>query len=108
MTAFTSCAGDLAMLRTVLLGYRNAGKWSSGNTILGEEVFHAERNSQSVKNYGEVAGSLVTVVKAPSWEMGKPVEDVCIYVLQDLMRFFLSYQQQFLSQRSTEVCKKDI
>ncbi|GAA6109395.1 uncharacterized protein LOC113531483, partial [Tachysurus ichikawai] len=65
---------DLPELSIVLLGYRNAGTWSSGNTILGGEVFRAESNVQCMRRQGEVEGRLVTVVKAPSWEKDKPVE----------------------------------
>ncbi|KAM9440552.1 GTPase IMAP family member 8-like, partial [Clarias gariepinus] len=70
-----SCPGDLSELRIVLLGYRNAGKRSSGNTILGEQMFHTERNVQCVKGHKEVAGRQVTVVSSPSWVRNKPVEE---------------------------------
>lgn len=59
----------------MLLGYRNAGKQSSGNTILGEQVFDTEKTVQCVKKHGEVAGRFVTVVSAPSWLREKPVEE---------------------------------
>ncbi|KAL2086929.1 hypothetical protein ACEWY4_017988 [Coilia grayii] len=52
----------------VLLGYRHAGKSSSGNTILGREEFGtAGRTAQCVKRQGEVAGRRITVVEAPGW-----------------------------------------
>ncbi|XP_063070464.1 uncharacterized protein LOC134461464 [Engraulis encrasicolus] len=55
-------------LRIVLLGYRDAGKSSSGNTILGREEFDtARRTAQCVKRQGEVAQRHVTVVEAPGW-----------------------------------------
>ncbi|XP_076120733.1 uncharacterized protein LOC143101202 [Alosa pseudoharengus] len=54
--------------RVVLLGYRNAGKSSSGNTILGRDEFDLKRRTaQCVKRQGEVAGRQVTVVEAPGW-----------------------------------------
>ncbi|XP_076123328.1 uncharacterized protein LOC143103433 [Alosa pseudoharengus] len=54
--------------RVVLLGYRNAGKSSSGNTILGREEFDLKRRTaQCVKRQGEVAGRQVTVIEAPGW-----------------------------------------
>ncbi|XP_076123316.1 uncharacterized protein LOC143103419 [Alosa pseudoharengus] len=54
--------------RVVLLGYRNAGKSSSGNTILGREEFDLNRRTaQCVKRQGEVAGRQVTVIEAPGW-----------------------------------------
>lgn len=69
----------------MLLGYRNAGKRSSGNTILGEPVFHTERNDQCVKRHGEVAGRLITVVSAPSWVRDKPVEESTELFKQELV-----------------------
>ena len=52
----------------MLLGYRNAGKSSSGNTILGREEFDTVgRTAQCVKRQGQVAGRQVTVVEAPGW-----------------------------------------
>ena len=59
---------QLSEVRIVLLGNRNAGKSSSGNTILGREEFDLKRRTaQCVKRQGEVAGRQVTVVKAPGW-----------------------------------------
>ncbi|XP_076120742.1 uncharacterized protein LOC143101210 [Alosa pseudoharengus] len=57
----------MSQFRVVLLGYRNAGKSSSGNTILGREEFELKRTAQCVKRQGEVAGRQVTVVEAPGW-----------------------------------------
>src|SRR4029434_2649775 len=58
----------LSELRIVLLGYRRAGKSSSGNTILGREEFvTVGRTAQCVKRQGQVAGRQVTVVEAPAW-----------------------------------------
>ncbi|KAL2086924.1 hypothetical protein ACEWY4_017983 [Coilia grayii] len=58
----------LAELRIVLLGYRHAGRSSSGNTILGREEFDtARRTAQCMKKQGEVAGRHITVVEAPGW-----------------------------------------
>ena len=51
----------------MLLGYRKAGKSSSGNTILGRKKFDLKRTAQCVKRQGEVAGRQVTVVQAPGW-----------------------------------------
>ena len=58
----------LSELRIVLLGFENAGKSSSGNTILGREEFQpGQRSAVCVKRQGEVAGRQVTVVEAPGW-----------------------------------------
>ncbi|XP_063048828.1 GTPase IMAP family member 4-like, partial [Engraulis encrasicolus] len=58
----------LPELRIVLLGLKEFGKSSSGNTILGKEEFGtAETIAQCVKRQGEVLGRHVTVVDAPGW-----------------------------------------
>ncbi|XP_062376540.1 GTPase IMAP family member 8-like [Sardina pilchardus] len=55
-------------VRIVLLGNREAGKSSAGNTILGREEFDPDvRTLQCVKRQGEVAGRQVTVVDTPGW-----------------------------------------
>ncbi|XP_041960853.1 uncharacterized protein LOC121719383 [Alosa sapidissima] len=59
----------LPELRIVLLGFKDAGKSSSGNTILGREEFQpGQRSAVCVKRQGEVAGRQVTVVEAPGWK----------------------------------------
>ena len=65
----------LSELRIVLLGYRRAGKSSSGNTILGREEFDTlGRTAQCVKRQGQVAGRQVTVVEAPGWWVNHQLE----------------------------------
>ncbi|XP_030641287.1 GTPase IMAP family member 8-like [Chanos chanos] len=60
--------------RIVLLGFKEAGKTSAGNTILGKEEFNLGRTPQCVKREGEVAGRHVTVVDTPGWWSNLPVE----------------------------------
>ncbi|XP_036375474.1 GTPase IMAP family member 8-like [Megalops cyprinoides] len=58
----------LKELRIVLLGWMGGGKSSSGNTILGRQVFRVWRSAtQCMKSQGEVAGRQVTVVDTPGW-----------------------------------------
>ncbi|KAG5282694.1 hypothetical protein AALO_G00058850 [Alosa alosa] len=55
-------------MKVVLLGNRNAGKSSSGNTILGREEFGTSgRTAECVRREGETAGRRITVVEAPGW-----------------------------------------
>ncbi|XP_048104184.1 GTPase IMAP family member 9-like [Alosa alosa] len=61
-------SSPLSELRVVLLGFKDAGKSSSGNTILGREEFQpGQRSAVCVKRQGDVAGRQVTVVEAPGW-----------------------------------------
>ncbi|KAK3509234.1 hypothetical protein QTP70_025602 [Hemibagrus guttatus] len=81
-------AGDtchLPEVRIVLLGSRNSGKSSSGNTILGQEVFDFNRAVQCVKRHGEVAGRKITVVEAPGWCSDRPVEDSTKLLKQEIV-----------------------
>ncbi|XDV53310.1 hypothetical protein PO909_021847 [Leuciscus waleckii] len=69
-----SDAQHLSELRIVLMGYRNAGKSSSGNTILGREEFDLKTFVQCVRRHGEVADRHITVIEAPGWFMNFTVE----------------------------------
>ncbi|XP_063045998.1 uncharacterized protein LOC134440002 [Engraulis encrasicolus] len=63
-------------MRIVLLGNRNAGKSSCGNTILGRQEFQtAGRTAECVKREGETAGRHITVVEAPGWWRNYTVEE---------------------------------
>ena len=58
-----------------MLGFRDAGKSSAGNFILGGQHFHCRTTVQRVKGEGDVAGRLVTVIKAPGWGREQPLKD---------------------------------
>ncbi|XP_029544595.2 GTPase IMAP family member 8 [Oncorhynchus nerka] len=83
-----SLMGDslhLSELRIVLLGSRDAGKSSAGNTILGREEFDLRTAAQCVKRQGEVAGRQVTVVDTPGWWKNLPVEYTPELVKQEIV-----------------------
>nr|XP_055049387.1 GTPase IMAP family member 8-like isoform X2 [Misgurnus anguillicaudatus] len=64
----------LSDLRIVLMGYKYAGKSSSGNIILNREEFDLKRSAQCVKRQREVADRHITVIEVPGWWINKPVE----------------------------------
>ncbi|XP_076849461.1 GTPase IMAP family member 8-like [Brachyhypopomus gauderio] len=72
-------------LRIVLLGCRDAGKSSAGNTILGREEFELKRTAQCVKRQGEVAGRMITVVEAPGWWSDYTVEQSSEILKQEIV-----------------------
>ncbi|XP_062336427.1 GTPase IMAP family member 8-like [Osmerus eperlanus] len=83
-----SLTGDslhLSEVRIVLLGWRCAGKSSSGNTILGREEFDLRTAAQCVKRQGEVAGRQVTVVDTPGWWSNLTVESTTELVKQEIV-----------------------
>ncbi|XP_062844418.1 GTPase IMAP family member 8-like [Trichomycterus rosablanca] len=65
----------LSEVNIVMLGYRNSGRSSVGNTILGKKEFDLDRATQCVMRQGDVAGRKITVVEVPGWFSNKPVED---------------------------------
>ncbi|XP_076135254.1 uncharacterized protein LOC143117426 [Alosa pseudoharengus] len=68
MTRAERTSSPLSELRVVLLGFKYAGKSSTGNTILGREEFQlGQISAVCVKRHREVAGRQVTVVEAPGW-----------------------------------------
>ncbi|XP_076843667.1 uncharacterized protein LOC143488702 [Brachyhypopomus gauderio] len=82
---FADDPDDLPELNIVLLGYRGAGKSSSGNTILGREEFELKRTAQCVKRQGEVAGRNITVVEAPGWWKNEHVEQSSEILKQEIV-----------------------
>ncbi|KAK7121789.1 hypothetical protein R3I93_022771 [Phoxinus phoxinus] len=67
-------AQHFSELRIVLMGYKEAGKSSSGNTILGREEFDLKSSAQCVRRHGEVADRHITVIEAPGWWKNYTVE----------------------------------
>ncbi|KAG1928958.1 GTPase IMAP family member 8-like [Pimephales promelas] len=80
-----SDAGHLSELRIVLMGYKEAGKSSSGNTILGRDEFDLKRSAQCVRRHGEVADRLITVIEAPGWWKIYTVEESLERLKQEIV-----------------------
>uniref|UniRef100_A0A3P8RXE9 AIG1-type G domain-containing protein n=2 Tax=Amphiprion percula TaxID=161767 RepID=A0A3P8RXE9_AMPPE len=70
--SFSKAPRRLPEVRLVLLGERETGKSSAGNTILGKvDFFHAGAvTEECIRQQAEVAMRLVTVVDTPGWEAG--------------------------------------
>ncbi|XP_075948687.1 uncharacterized protein LOC142950898 [Anarhichas minor] len=70
--SFSRAPSRLPEVRLVLLGERETGKSSAGNTILGETVFFQAGavTEECVRQQAEVGMRLVTVVDTPGWEGG--------------------------------------
>ncbi|XP_037614201.1 trichohyalin isoform X1 [Sebastes umbrosus] len=70
--SFSKAPRRLPEVRLVLLGERETGKSSAGNTILGKtEFFQAGAvTEECTRQQAEVAMRLVTVVDTPGWEGG--------------------------------------
>ncbi|KAF4094887.1 hypothetical protein G5714_023965 [Onychostoma macrolepis] len=78
-------AQRLSELRIVLMGYRAAGKSSTGNSILGREEFDLKRSAQCVRRHGEVADRHITVNEAPGWWRNYTVEDSPELLKQEIL-----------------------
>ncbi|KTF95122.1 hypothetical protein cypCar_00026091 [Cyprinus carpio] len=78
-------AQHLSELRIVLMGYRAAGKSSTGNSILGREEFDSKRSAQCVRRHGEVADRHITVIEAPGWWRSYTVEDSSELLKQEIV-----------------------
>ncbi|XP_022619834.1 trichohyalin-like [Seriola dumerili] len=70
--SFSKAPRRLPEVRLVLLGERETGKSSAGNTILGKTGFFQAGavTEECFRQQAEVAARLVTVVDTPGWEAG--------------------------------------
>ncbi|XP_056596647.1 uncharacterized protein LOC130414654 [Triplophysa dalaica] len=75
----------LSGLRIVLMGYKGAGKSSSGNIILNRKEFDLKRTAQCVKRQREVADRHITVIEAPGWWINVPVEESSELLKQEIL-----------------------
>ncbi|XP_056144386.1 GTPase IMAP family member 8-like [Lampris incognitus] len=63
----------LPELKIVLVGGKNTGKSSSGNTIMGKEVFDTDgKTAVCVERRGQVGAKTVTVLDTPGWMSVNP------------------------------------
>ncbi|KAG9335448.1 hypothetical protein JZ751_004577 [Albula glossodonta] len=77
----------LSELRIILLGGRETGKSSAGNTILGREMFvTGGRTAACEEVQGEVGAKQVTVVDTPGWWCDSPVLETPESVRQEILR----------------------
>ncbi|XP_041961636.1 GTPase IMAP family member 6-like [Alosa sapidissima] len=65
----------LPEVRIVMLGFRDAGKSSAGNTILQGDMFDHRKTVESVKRQGKIAGKHVTVINTPGWGREQLLKD---------------------------------
>ncbi|XP_026082736.1 GTPase IMAP family member 8-like [Carassius auratus] len=83
----TSGVAELFEMRLVLLGLHHSSISSTGNTILGRQVFD-RRMEENLSNNGEVAGRKLSVVCTPGFEkdflIGKRLEDAKRNLLKSL------------------------
>ncbi|XP_036373342.1 uncharacterized protein LOC118770011 [Megalops cyprinoides] len=70
-------------LRVVLLGWRNTGKSSAGNTILGRKEFGAS-SKHHTRREGIVAGRKIIVVDTPGWQR-KPILNTSEHYKQNIV-----------------------
>ncbi|XP_047665320.1 uncharacterized protein LOC113650939 isoform X2 [Tachysurus fulvidraco] len=85
---FSYISGDphlLSEVSIVLLGCKDSGKSSAGNTILGQDVFDLQENVRCLKRHGDVAGRKITVVEAPGWCYDNPVEESTEHLKEEII-----------------------
>ncbi|GAA6106651.1 uncharacterized protein LOC113638703 [Tachysurus ichikawai] len=59
----------------VLIGYRKAGKTTTGNIMLGKTIFSRQKTFQSEQQHGQVAGRQVAIVDTPGWDWDHDLEE---------------------------------
>ncbi|XP_070765369.1 GTPase IMAP family member 8-like isoform X1 [Enoplosus armatus] len=78
---------SIAKLQMILLGSRNVGKTSVGNTILGiKEQEDGKRTAHSVARRGFVGETEITLVDTPGWWKGFSVFDTTEVIKEEVMR----------------------
>ncbi|XP_048104175.1 uncharacterized protein LOC125297755 [Alosa alosa] len=79
-------APPLKELRVVLLGCRGFGKTSSGNIILGKDVFDVKTKTvRCAERRAEVIGRMVTIVDTPGWWNGLHFSDTPELTKQEIV-----------------------
>ncbi|XP_056090897.1 GTPase IMAP family member 8 [Rhinichthys klamathensis goyatoka] len=73
-TAMKDIGKNFSELCLVLLGYGESGKSSTGNSILGQQVFGSRRTARCVQRHGEVGGQQVNIIDTPGWWKHLPIE----------------------------------
>ncbi|XP_048116562.1 GTPase IMAP family member 8-like [Alosa alosa] len=71
-------------MRLVILGFRDAGKSSAGNTILGGQHFYSKKTVQCVKGERNVDGRHVTIIKAPGWGKDQLLKDTAELMKEEI------------------------
>ncbi|XP_028832846.1 GTPase IMAP family member 8-like [Denticeps clupeoides] len=86
MKSNTGAPMDVSELRIVLVGYRNAGKSSVGNTIFGRAEFGSKQAIKCVTRRGKTSGIHVTLVEAPGWKANIALERSPLLIKRELER----------------------
>lgn len=87
MFLFLSGPGQqLSEIRIVLIGGRNSGKSSVGNTILCAEEFVTRERTTCLRRHGEVLGRRVIVTDTPGWWCDFQTRDTPELVKREVIR----------------------